>query len=153
MRFYLPAWSQAWKRIRALGDALPEGVSGADQLLRQVLDVADKLGLSRRDEAVRHACHVVALGRDRSSKCLTAAEADRVVCLFRLLADPLDLGAMVEWEKPRRLDRTRLLWRVNYGRHKMPYVWAVARDKFGEPNPERLSDEQLHDLVRTLANR
>lgn len=152
IRFYLPAWTRAWRRLRAL-TTLPEPSTVPDQLLHQVWQVAARSTEPRRDDAFRHACHVVALGRDPSSKTMTAGEADRVVLLFRLLADPEDLGAMMKWEQGTGPDRNRLLWAIRNCGYSPHYVGAIAEDKFGEPDPARLSPQQLHDLVRTLAGR
>lgn len=156
IRFYFPAWRLAWARIRALdATGLPEPTSLPDQLLRQVLDVAVTLPASSREAAVRHACHRIALGRQVSSKEMSAAEADRVVLLFRLLADPTDLGAAMTWDRQGpRYNRGRLLWAVRNSGHDLEYVRHICRSKFsGQEDPARLSDPQLHDLVRTLSAR
>jgi hypothetical protein len=156
IRFYFPAWRLAWARIRALdASSLPEPTSLPDQLLRQVLDVAGTLPASGREAAVRHACHRVALGREASSKEMSAAEADRVVLLFRLLADPTDLGAAMTWDRQGpRYNRGRLLWAVRNCGHDPEYIGHICRAKFrGQEDPTRLTDPELHDLVRTLSAR
>ncbi len=152
LRFYLPAWTRAWRRIRTITTP-PEPVAAPDQLLRQVLAVAARRAEPRRDDAVRHACHLVALGTDPSSKTMTAAQADRVVLLFRLLADPADLSAMMAWERGATPDRARLIWKIKNLGHSTHYIGAIAEDKFGECDLDRLSPEQLHELVRTLSAR
>lgn len=156
IRFYFPAWRLAWARIRALdASRLPEPISLPDQLLRQVLDVAGTLPDSGRESAVRHACHRIALGRDVSSTEMSAAEADRVVLLFRLLADPTDLGAVMTWDRQGpRYNRGRLMWAVRNSGHDAEYIRHICRAKFrGQEDPARLTDPELHDLVRTLSSR
>lgn len=152
IRFYLPAWTRACRRLRLL-TSLPEPSTVPDQLLHQVWHVAAGRTDERREDALRHACHVVALGKDPSSKTMTAAEADRVVVLFRLLANPEDLAAMTAWDRGTVPDRNRLLWKIRNLGHADHYIGAIAGDKFGETDINRLTTPQLHDLVRTLAAR
>jgi hypothetical protein len=150
--FYLPAWKRAWARIRSLS-AVPNPVALPDALLNQVLDLVVVSRHAGRENAVRHACHIVALGRDPSSKTLTSAEIDRVVCLFRILADPDDLRAIDTWSHPSDVDRRRLLWAVWHTGWGARYIHKVAWDKFRQQDPNLLTDQHLHDLVRTLKAR
>lgn len=101
---------------------------------------------------LRHGCHRVALGGDKSAKALTNAEADRVVALFNLIASPEDLDAMLAWEHPEAGAVKRLAWAIE---HLAPaaYVEAVASDKFGTRAWRSLPEASLRQLALTLRNR
>lgn len=58
---------------------------------------------------LRHACHYVALGKDKSSDNLTNAELDQVLAVFRLMADPDDLKSIIDRDHPEHAERRRLV--------------------------------------------
>lgn len=101
---------------------------------------------------LRHAAHRVALGRDKSSSKLSNRDLDRVWALFRLLADPLNLAARLEWEHPERGARRRHDAVIHTA---VPEAYArhVAGDKFGTRNLDALTDEQTAALATTLRQR
>ena len=100
---------------------------------------------------LRRACSMVATGRLVSSKRLSNAELDRVLALFRLLAEPDNLAAVRAWFDSDGGERRRHLYVI---RQSPPaYVSAIARDKFGTTDLDRLTLEQLRQLSLTLRNR
>lgn len=152
-RFYFPAWNRAWGRLRSLDLSAVHAVDLPSHLLSQVVEISAGLPDPHTADAMRHACHLVALGRAASSKTMTAADCDRVVCLFRLLANPADLDAAMAWEGKDRRSRNRLLWALHHAGADAPYIHAISRDKFGGRCPDRLDNRELHDLVRTIKAR
>lgn len=102
-------------------------------------------------EVLRHACHEVALGRDKSSKDFTTAECNRVVALLDLLADPLDLAARVRLDHPERAEADALAAALR--RFPAAYVGAVSADKFGTRNWASLALPQMRMLHVTLRSR
>jgi hypothetical protein len=162
-RFYFPRWNAAfsacWEvdrgtilarqlREEPFDPALPSAT--------QVEAVAERLrGTSRLTaDHLRHACHVVALGRDRSAKYLSAAECNRVVRLFDLLADPYNLTAVKAWLNPADDRRKQLLWTIENGvKLDAPYKRSICRDKFGTENWRTLNSLQLDQLAMTLRSR
>ena len=158
-KMYWPAWGLAfranWVRdrgtVRQVRDwadgsigarVWAEGVAAARQLVRGV--TADDL---------RHACHVVALGRQVSSSKLTNSELDRVMSIMRHLADPDDLDAVMDIEDPDRAARRRKEWWIANCGLPAGYVATVSAAKFGSADPSTLSMRDLTDLVRTLQMR
>jgi class 3 adenylate cyclase len=156
-RFYLPAWNRAfaanWRRDRGTVARLDGRES--TELLTAVETAAVARAVRRFGRVVaddlRHACHEVALRRDKSSLDLTTGEANRVVALFDLLADPLDLKARVRWECPERAEEESL--RAALRRFPVAYVVQVCRDKFGTRYWEQLRLPELRMLHVTLRER
>jgi hypothetical protein len=163
--FYFPAWSQlararAWRtkdgRLLASPPAADQSAATLpDQLLRLVWTAAAQL--ARRDltalkpDHLRHAVTIVALKRDKSSRDFTDDEADRVVTLMRLLADPDNLDHLQSWLDPDIARRRRLEWRA---RQVPPaYIAQLSADKFGTRNWQSLTTDQLRQLVLTLRHR
>ena len=97
----------------------------------------------------RHGLHVKALGLDKSSKDFTNEDLDRVLAEFRAISQPDNLDAQLrQQDMPRR----RLLYTI--GRlAPEPYWRAIARDKFGTTDLDRLDLVQLRQLLITLAAR
>lgn len=108
-------------------------------------------GCNLTAEALRHAVHVVALGRDASSKQLTNAEFDRVLALFRLLAEPDKLAHLEAWESADAGERRRHLYVI---RQAAPAYWQrICRDRFGHCDLDRLPLESLRQFSLTLRER
>lgn len=158
-KFYFRAWAAC---SRALGvnrspvRLASYGVPEVDALYQAVWTAAEALarqsGRSVSADELRHGCHWIALGADKSAKVLTNAEADRVVALFNLLAASDDLDAMLAWEHPEAGAVKRLTWSIE---HLAPaaYVAAVASDKFGTRAWRTLPEASLRQLALTLRNR
>jgi hypothetical protein len=88
----------------------------------------------------------------KSSKDLTNRELDRVVCLFRLLTEPDDIAAMVEWNNPDMGERKRLLYAIEHAAPEA-YVAAIASDRFGTELWQDLAVPELRQLAVTLKGR
>lgn len=116
--------------------------AAARQLARGI--VADDL---------RYACHKVALGQVVSSKRLTNSQLDRVLAVFRHMADPDDIAAVMDMQNPDLAARRRLEWAVNGFGLGDAYVQKVCSAKFGTVNWKALDTRQLSDLVKTLSQR
>jgi hypothetical protein len=160
--FYGPAWTRCarannWHSLRALALPAPEIQSPTGQELRvAVVDAADALARREhrgpRTDDYRHACHVVALGKNKSSLDMTNAEVERVVALFRVLAEPDSIEAVLEWQSPERAKHRNL---VKAARHAAPeaYTREILRHRFGGRDVEELSVRELQQLCMTLNNR
>lgn len=160
--FYFPAWNacvkaNGWRKVKGRLQIAECEMRSAE--LNQVLVFAEQRatmalrGLSTDD--LRHGCHIVALGKDKSSADLTNAEVDRVVTLFQLLTDPDDLTARLAWDAYQRGEDPGAVKRVEYFIRRCPeaYVRAVSADKFGTRQWENLTVKQKGLLSMTLANR
>lgn len=103
-----------------------------------------------RPDLERHAVHRAALGRDKSHLEFNNADCDAVFGAFAALADPANLYAQVEaLAQPRK----RLLWAISHAAPES-YWRAIARDRFaGQDDLDQLTEAQLLQLRRTLANR
>ena len=103
------ARAQGWASVDGIERARQARELGAvwvspdlDQVLAAVWRIAGQLaadgGGNTDANALRHACHVVAIGHGVSSKKLSNADFDSVLTLFRLLADPNRLANVIAWE-------------------------------------------------------
>lgn len=165
-RFYFPRWHACAKandwvmvkgRLLAQAPSVGSGqLSVAEELRRRVWTAAEQLALqghrSVTADDLRHACAVIALGRYKSSKDFTNAEVDRVVTLFRLLAEADDVGAMMDWNSPERSERKRLLWAIENAAPEA-YTARIARDRFGTEVWTELPIDELRQLLVTLKKR
>jgi hypothetical protein len=158
-RLYWPGWAAAvranWRREK--GRVVVAPGAAANPWRDQVELAAEGMGASALAvvdwDWLRHAAHWVALGRDVSSKALNNGQLDRVLVLFRLLANPLDLQAVLDWQAPGRPDRRRTEWAMRHLPHTDGYVRSVCSAKFGTRRWESLEDRALHQLLMTLKNR
>lgn len=160
--FYFPAWRQAvlaneWrmekKRLVIAEDRLTEEGRKVVVFGRQR---AAQENRGPTIEDLRHGAHILALGRDKSSEDLNNAEVDRVVTLFRLLADPEDLAARLKWDAYQRGEDPGSVKRIEWFiEHAAPeeYVRAIAADKYGTRTWENLTLGQKRSLAMTLAAR
>ena len=162
--YYFPAWALAsrahdWRMEngRFAGQrAEAWGSKEITALYQRVWDAAlaraaqDHRGPGADD--LRHACHTVALGHDKSANNLDNAETDRVVYLFRLLANPDDLDAVMNYFYPQNAARKRILWVLD-NRFPDAYVAHVSSGIFGTSDWRSLSTESLRSLEQTLFNR
>jgi hypothetical protein len=155
-QLYLRTWGAAWKAnwfthkgsVQALR---PELGQWAETVEAAAEAIARRQHRAVKQDDIRHAVHLVALGKDKSSKDLTNREFDRVLCLLRLLTDPDDLEAVIKWEHPELDERKRLLWTI----HRSPeaYVRDLCMDRFRTSDLDSLSDAQIKMLAMTLRNR
>ena len=101
---------------------------------------------------LRHACTGAALQRQVSSKLFTNADFDKVLALLRLLANPTSLKNQIAALAPGEAgERRRHLHVISQA--DAPYVRAIARDKFGHADLDRLTLTELRQLSLTLRNR
>lgn len=123
-------------------------------LYQAVWEVAEDLAPGRvTPDDLRHAVTAVATGEVQSSAGLSNREFDRVLAVLRLLANPDDLEAMLEWQdtEGRRGRRLRQEWTLR--RAPVGYVRTVAGDKTGTKGWEGLDDERVNQLHMTIQNR
>lgn len=165
-RFYFPSWNDAvkangWRMAkgRLVGQRVEKfGREEVTHLYNQVWDAAEAIATAAhravKPDDLRHACHVVALGKDFSSRQLTTDQTNRVVRLFEVLADPDDLGAVLAWSDP-SIDRRKSLVRWINSMAPEAYVCEVAQmfSAFEYPHWENLPVDNLLSLARLLKKR
>ena len=102
-------------------------------------------------EDLRHGVHVVALGRDKSSKVMKNAECDAVFALLALLVNDCDLKAGADLADPDRGERLRML--VYISRLKIPeaIILNVCRKSFGPVFNDPWFEELPVITLRSLA--
>ena len=87
------------------------------------------------------------LSRDKLD--LDNRDLDRVVALFRILADQGDLDTVLDYLHPENAERHRTEWPTEH-RCLPGYVQALCRDEYGPPEWQglnlRLPHRQLCDL-------
>jgi hypothetical protein len=105
---------------------------------------------------LRHGCHVHAIGRDRPHLELhPRTECSRVFTVFKLLIEPTDLDAQMDWADPMRDEKRVLI--VGIKRiAPFAYIDQVCKGKFSDytsPFYEDLEIGQLRQLRVTLESR
>lgn len=161
-RFYLPAWSACAKACQWNTQAgiwgpgrVTESVEDRD-LIAKVLACAKQLAQREhrgpRTDDFRHACHIVAIGKNKSSLDFTNDEVERVVALFRVLTDPSNLTWLADWADPLVAKKRNL---IAAAKSKAPeaYVVAIMKGKFRTGVIEDLTVAQLNSLCFTLNQR
>lgn len=105
---------------------------------------------------LRHGCHVHAIGRDKRHLDLHPTnECSRVFTLFKLLIEPEDLDAVMDWQDPDRDEKRRLVVGIKR-MAPFAYIDSICRDKFDNyqsPFYEDLDLSQLRQLRVTLESR
>jgi hypothetical protein len=169
-RFYFPHWNACaaandWIMVRGrlLADlAQQRGAEGALrwpepalELYVKVIVTAEHLALQDHcavtDDHLRHACNLVATGIE-SSVNLDNKQTNRVVVLFRLLKDPDDLDAVMDWLNPANADRRSF---VAFLKKKAPegIIIAICKNAFGTIFWEDLEIAKLRWLAKQLKDR
>ena len=158
-RLYFPAWAAAlavnWTLDRGTATLIenPPGGDFARQVDTLATQRAARLYHSVKADDLRRASHLVAIGRDKSSKELTNRELDRCLAFYRLLKDQYDLAASVSVSDPAVDERRRLEWAINNCGMPLNYVAAVAQATQGNRDWRAFDNRQLGLLVATLRNR
>ena len=176
-RFYFPAWRKCaevndWvmEKRRLVANLRKQreawgSFAGLDHPIRvaglAVIDYAEQLAAERHcavtAEDLRHGCNLVATkGRKSSSQDFGNTETDKVVWLFRLLENPDDLDAVMNWLAYERGEDPGAVKRIRFFiANKAPdaYIRQISADKFGSRMWEWLELGQLQQLATTLANR
>jgi len=114
-------------------------------------------------EDLRKGCHIVAFGRDKSSKVLTNDEFSRLLVLWGngrelrdggmvgLLIDPLDLASLNAWMDPAAAQVKTLLQLI---KQRAPHavIATIAKNAFGTEEFETLDLGKLKWLMGQLAH-
>lgn len=173
-KWYLREWGRAfkahWAGVKG-GEVLAKPGRPDSQVRDQVISAARARVVRRGGgqltaDDVRHACHILAVGRDLSCWNLTNKQIDLVVAKFRSLASDCDIASTMALdqaatEPSRRAapgglpdsDRKRTLWSLEHSDLSSDYIAKISRDKFGTANYRSLGDAQLHQLLITIKAR
>lgn len=162
--FYLRHWSPCaracqWNTQAGIWGPGREPYGGPQsedaQRLAQVVAYANQIARAQhrgpKSDDFRHACHILALGQNKSSLDLTNDECQRIVDLFNVLARPDDLNAVMDWADPLRSKKRNLIIQA---RAKAPeaYIKALLKD-YHVACLEDLSIDRLRKLCFTLNQR
>lgn len=167
-RLYFPAWGACaaandWKMARGrLVANLEQQVAQFEQwpdpagtTVASVLKMADAQARQEHRavnaDDLRHSCNYL-VAHTFSSQKLKNAQVTRVVNLFRLLTDPWDLQAVMDWLNP---DAAGAAAYVDFMR-KLAHegvLRAISENAFQTPDWESLSMERLQWLCRQLKSR
>ena len=126
-----------------------------DRIVAQLYRIAEALAQAESRSVgaddLRRACSIAAVGRQVSSKAFTNADFDKVLVLLRLLANPEDLNNLAAFQDTEAGERRRHIHTIT--RADASYWQAIARDKFGHADLERLTLVQLQQLSLTIRSR
>jgi hypothetical protein len=153
--WFFPSWQRAFRAnwFRDRGCILPLESRPESEWLQQVEAAARDLAFHQHraetEEIYRHACAVVALGRNISSQDMTNDQLDLVECLFRLLTNPLDLEAVLDWQNPDRMASRRLIGGIERMKPDA-YVATMSSNIYGSREWRLLSVPQLRNLSKLL---
>lgn len=158
--FYWPTWNRCcrangWTSKQTLRDGRSENQGLSEWHAKvwstaEVLAAKEHVGVSL--DHLRKACHVLALGAPVSSKKLSSTAVNRVVSLFKVLTDPENLSAVMEWMNPENTQRRVLISKIKAHCHEA-YIRHISGDVFGTSNWEGLNAVQLLGLARKLGAR
>jgi hypothetical protein len=167
-RFYFPAWNSCavankWfmTRGRLNADLAEQTIAYASwpepgrELYSKVVCLAGELaGREHRatvPDDLRHACNIVAAGRQGSGS-LDNKQTNRVVCLFRLLQDPEDLNAIMNWLNPDQADQKSYVAYLRKCGHEAAII-SISVNAYGTRQWEDLPIEKLRWLCKQLKER
>ena len=160
--FYLKHWTPCaracqWNTQAGIWGPGRAAVSPEDaQRLAQVVAHAYQFAKAQhrgpKPDDFRHACHIIALGKNKSSLDFTNDEVERIVCLFRVLAAPDDLDAIMDWDDPARAKKKNLIVQAQ-AKAPEAYIATIVRDRYRRAGLDDLTIPQLLDLCRLLNQR
>lgn len=169
-RFYFPIWNACaatnhWVMVRGRLVADLAQQCGAEGALRwseparaemlKVITLAYDLAAATHcavtADHLRHACNLAAAGVESSLR-LDNKQINRVVTLFKLLKDPEDLDAVMDWLNPENADRRSCL---SFLKKKAPEgtIIAISKNAFGTIFWEDLELSKLRWLAKQLKGR
>jgi len=164
-RFYFPTWNTCchandWYLVkgRMMLEARREDPDAPEmaQVWTTAAQAAQLAQMGLTPDHLRHACHIVALQRDKSANDLNNQEVNRVVDLFHLLQDPTNLDYRMRWDDA---DLSRIRSMISFIEKRAPaeYIEAIVRDKFhiaaGIGAWRDMPLPQLRSLAAILAHR
>lgn len=97
----------------------------------------------------RYELHEEALGEHKSSKDFTNDDLDKVLAAFRAISKPTDLNAQIHAQQQ---PRERLLYGISAAA-PLAYIERVMEDRFAHTDLDRLSLDELKQLLMTLKSR
>lgn len=167
-RFYFPVWNtcavaNGWfmvkGRLRADVQSQKSEVQGwsepARELCLKVLTSAEQLALQQHRgvtaDDLRRGCNLVAAGKV-SSGDLDNKQTNRVVALFKLLTDPDDLDAVMNWLHPEKAEHGSFVAFLKKRAHE-GLIITIAQNAFDTKDWESLPIEKLRWLAKELKGR
>lgn len=165
-RWYGPAWRRAFVVCWVGGSANPRpaigrpsahpesGLPTPDQVDQVASRIARGEFRSVREEDLRRAVRMIALGRDSASaSTLPWKDLQRVVLAFEILADPDNIDRTLRWcSDDASMRRALVGCMLNLG-YDRAYLDALARQIYGVPVSDLPieSASALHRLIRARA--
>lgn len=153
--WFMPSWTLAFRAnwIRDRGCILPLDTRPDSEWLQLVEDAAATLAFHRHtaatEEIYRHACGVVANKVHISSQKMTNDQLDLTECVFRLLTNPLDLEAIMDWQNPERMVIRRLIGGIERLK-PYEYVATISSSMYGTREWKLLPVPKLRNLSNLL---
>lgn len=96
---------------------------------------------------------MIATGRDVvSAQRLSNQDVQRVVAAFRILADPDDLDAVIDYGLTGRSQGALVRW-IEASGLGGPYVESLSRDLYGTSNWRSMAPEPFYRLARLVWKR
>lgn len=127
----------------------------ARELYLKVLASAEQLALAGHRgvnaDDLRRGCNYVAAGK-LSSGDLDNKQTNRVVSLFKLLSDPEDLEAVMNWLHPENAERGSFVAFLRKKANEAALI-AISSNAFGTRHWEDLPIEKLRWIAKTVKER
>ncbi|HTI72290.1 MAG TPA: hypothetical protein VMF06_20115 [Candidatus Limnocylindria bacterium] len=158
-RFFFPNWTKAFdgQWIRDRGFILPRPGRHSPPELVQVEALADQIAREEHrvpiDKDFRHAAQTLAIGKRKDTIKLTTAEQDRCVFLFRLLANPDDIEARINFDHRFAVDRQRLETSIVNTMLGEAYLQTICLGRWKTHDWRGLPDDQMLQFAFTACQR
>ncbi len=166
--FYFPAWrlcaqARGWVQVKGrfaadlAAQRLQPIPSPACEEMLKVIDLSESFANDAHRavtaDDLRHACnHVASQGKTVHTEAMDNHATTMAVRLFRLLADPDDLSAVMEWLDPEEADRRDYVrWMKTAAAEGA--LAAIARNAWGTSDWESQPMPELRWLARTACRR
>jgi hypothetical protein len=168
IHLYFPAWNQAckargWRMQRGCLVGTREECFASpelDEVYQTAWDAAGLLAIRLHHgvtlDDLRHGQHIAVLGRDISATDIDNLQLDKIMAWFRILADPENLDAVMEFSNPTISQKRRYVASIQR-LAPQAYIHAICAGKFGKlyhaPDWEDLPIWALRQLIMTLKAR
>ncbi len=159
--YYWRLWGEAcesrgWKMKKGILQQHPSESLQESEILQIAARRATANHRATTPDDLRHACHILAAGRDCSHTALKQGEIDKLIAIFKLLIDPTNIDAAIQQEHPALGEQRRIVHKIRQFAPEA-YIDAICRAQFSAdyvaPFWEDLPISCLRNLSITISQR
>ncbi|MDR3427823.1 hypothetical protein [Silvimonas sp.] len=145
-----------WLKGRLVATPVTDASQYHAAVWRIATDLANRACRAVVADDLRHACHVLAFGRDISHESLSNSQFDRLLLLWGnereypgLLVDPENIATHVAWDNPDQSRKVSLIRSIKAAAAD-EYICQITQDIWGTIYWEDLDVSALLGLLRKL---